>query len=60
MTFEVQQKDQFIDLLAILLKRKRDIDREQTGAGHMVSYDRWLVDAVETLLQIEVMRRGAG
>lgn len=61
MTIEVQQttEDQFKGLLASILQRKRRLDKENiTTANNMASYDAWLVDAVETLLQIELMRRG--
>ena len=49
-------------LLASALQRKRDIDRENVKATSrpssiMASYDGWLVDAVELLLQIELDRR---
>ena len=60
MTIEVQQatEDQFKGLLVSILKRKRKLDKENiTTANNMASYDAWLVDAVETLLQIELMRR---
>jgi hypothetical protein len=60
-TIEVQQttEDQFKGLLASILQRKRRLDKENiTTANNMASYDAWLVDAVETLLQIELMRRG--
>ena len=44
-------------LLVSALERKRRIDVENVTNMNLVSYDRWLVDAVELLLQIELERR---
>jgi hypothetical protein len=42
----------FIDLIAITLQRKQRLDRKNQVANNMASYDRWLIDAVELLLQL--------
>jgi hypothetical protein len=44
-------------LIVSALERKRRIDKQNTKANNMAGYDRWLVDAVELLLQIELQRR---
>jgi hypothetical protein len=47
------------DIIRTVLDRKRRIDNSLVGANNnMVGYDRWLVDAVELLLQIELERQG--
>jgi len=47
---------EFTDLVRIALERKRRLDRDNSKAMELVEYDRWLVDAVELLLQIELER----
>ena len=51
-------RSEFTGLVVSTLERKRRIDRDNAGANNMAGYDRWLVDAVELLLQIELERRG--
>jgi len=48
---------EFTGLVVSALERKRRIDRDNATTNNMASYDRWLVDAVELLLQIELERR---
>jgi hypothetical protein len=50
--------DAWQQLTVSMLQRKRDIDRDRASRNNMVSYDTWLVDAVELLLQIELQRNG--
>jgi hypothetical protein len=50
--------NEWTGLIISTLERKRRIDRDNASANNMASYDRWLVDAVELLLQIELERRG--
>jgi hypothetical protein len=40
-----------------LLQRKNDIDYKNLNALNYVSYDRWLIDAIEALLRIELERQ---
>jgi hypothetical protein len=49
---------EFTALVRMALERKRRIDDSNANTNNMASYDRWLVDAVELLLQIELERRG--
>jgi hypothetical protein len=49
--------DAWTGLIVSTLERKRRIDKQNTKANNMAGYDRWLVDAVELLLQIELQRR---
>jgi hypothetical protein len=48
--------DTWQQLTVSMLQRKRDIDRDRAHSNRMVSYDTWLVDAVELLLQLELDR----
>jgi hypothetical protein len=62
MTIDVQRKElERRELLhaqvAATLAAKRDLDRTRITTNRMASYDTWLVDAVELLLQIELMRK---
>jgi hypothetical protein len=40
-----------------LLQRKSTMDCQNLNTMNYVTYDRWLVDAVEALLQIELERQ---
>lgn len=60
---EGKVRQEFTDLVRIALERKRrldKVDRDNSKAMELVEYDRWLVDAVELLLQIELERRHQG
>ena len=48
--------NEWAGLIVSSLERKRRIDGENLTNMNLVSYDRWLVDAVELLLQIELQR----
>ena len=54
MTIEVQQTAVLKHKLTRLLDSKRMIDTQNVTANNMQSYDQWLVDAVELLLQREL------
>jgi hypothetical protein len=51
--------DEVTGLIVSTLKRKRDLDRDKLQANNMVNYEAWLIDAVELLLQAELMRRAS-
>jgi hypothetical protein len=56
MTVEVQQKARIADDLALMLARKRKLDIESQVSNNMASYDRWIIDALELQLRIELER----
>ena len=37
--------------IAVLLAQKEELDRRNTDALNMASYDRWIADALEALLK---------
>ena len=39
--------------IAALLAQKEELDRRNTDALNMASYDRWIADALEALLRTE-------
>lgn len=61
MTIEAQTKNAVINSqiglrVVALLERKRDIDFRNVNTNNMETYDRWLIDAVELMLRLELMR----
>jgi hypothetical protein len=46
-----------MQMLIELLQRKNDIDYKNLNALNYVSYDRWIIDAIEALLKIELERQ---
>jgi hypothetical protein len=46
-----------MQMLIELLQRKNDIDEKNLTAMNYASYDRWLIDAMEALLKIELQRQ---
>jgi hypothetical protein len=43
--------------LVDLLQRKSAMDYQNLNSMNMVSYDRWMIDAIEALLKIELERQ---
>jgi hypothetical protein len=39
-----------------MLARKRELERINKSANNMVGYDRWIADALELILRIELGR----
>lgn len=54
MTIEVQRTATLKHKLTRLLDNKRAIDLKNVTTSNMQTYDRWLIDAVELLLQREL------
>ena len=42
--------------IAALLARKQELDQRNEGALNMLSYDRWVADALEALLKTIAVR----
>jgi hypothetical protein len=54
MTIEAQRTATFKHKITRLLDSKRAIDLKNVTTNNMQTYDRWLIDAVELLLQREL------